>query len=78
MKQSEEKLFMALAKVAVWRASELDDQEITNTAWAFATAKLWDEKLFTALAREAAGKFQGHFRDISELFGEKSSTLRLK
>ena len=33
--------------------SELIAQELANTAWAFATVKRPEEKLFTALARAA-------------------------
>ena len=53
VKQSDEKLFQALASAAERRVNELKMQELANTAWARATVKLPDEKLFVALARAA-------------------------
>ena len=35
------------------RVSEFNAQDVANAAWAFAEAKPLDEKLFTALARQA-------------------------
>ena len=48
--QSDEILFMALARVAEQQVSEFTEQGLTNTAWAFATVHQSEEKLFTALA----------------------------
>ena len=52
MSHRDEKLFAALARVAQWRLSTFNTQNVT-TAWAFATAEHRDEKLFAALARAA-------------------------
>ena len=49
----DEKLFTALARVAEWRGSDIDVQELANMAWALATLKWSDETLFTALERAA-------------------------
>ena len=46
-------LFTAFGRTAEWRMSELNAQDLSKTAWAFATVKPPDEKLFTALARAA-------------------------
>ena len=51
MKQSEKNLFKALARAVEWRLGEFDAQSFANTAWAFATLKQSDEKLFVALAK---------------------------
>ena len=51
--QWNEKLFMALARLAERRASEFNAQEFANTVWAFATVNLSSEKLFAFLARLA-------------------------
>ena len=53
MKQSDEKLFTALARSAEWRVGDFNAQDLANTAWAFATVQRSDEKLFTVLARAA-------------------------
>ena len=45
VKQSDEKLFAALARAAEWRVSEFNAQNFANTGWAFATLKQADEKL---------------------------------
>ena len=53
-------LFAALAKAVLRRISGFDAQELTNTAWAFATLDQLDKKLCRALARAALlrmGKF---------------------
>ena len=47
------RLFGALARKAERRGSELNAQELANTAWAFATVKQSAEKLFMAFARAA-------------------------
>ena len=44
------KLFAVLAMAAERRLSELNAQNVTNTAWAFATANRRDAKIFAALA----------------------------
>ncbi len=41
------------AQKVAWRVSELNVQDLTNTAWASATVKHSDEKLFEVLARDA-------------------------
>ena len=46
-------LAASLARAAERRLSELKLQELANTAWAYATAKHRDERLFAALARTA-------------------------
>ena len=62
--QLDEKLLVTLARAALLRMSQFNAQEIANTAWAFATLGYLDEnlfaalgqhddKLFSALAREA-------------------------
>ena len=51
MKQSDEKLFTALARAAERWMSEFNAQDLANTAWAFATENLLDKKLFAVLAR---------------------------
>ena len=40
---------MVLARAAGWLVGNFNAQELTNTAWAFATAGQLDAKLFTAL-----------------------------
>ena len=40
-----------LARAAKRRLSDFNPQDVANTAWASATAKYRDEKLFAALAR---------------------------
>ena len=47
------KLFVELAREVELRKSEFEAQELSNTAWAFATVRQFDVKLCTALAREA-------------------------
>ena len=42
-----------MARAVEQRINELKPQEVANTAWAFATVNVPDEKLFTALARGA-------------------------
>ena len=42
-----------MARAAERRLSEFNAQELANTAWAFATARDREEKLFAALARAA-------------------------
>ena len=44
---------MALARVAEQRLSEINAQELANTALAFAKVNWRDEKLFMEMAREA-------------------------
>lgn len=46
-------LFREFARAAEHRVCEFDAQALSNTAWAFATTKHLEKKLFTALAREA-------------------------
>jgi len=46
-------LFRALARAVQQRVNVFSPQELANTAWAFATVNLVDEKLFRTLAREA-------------------------
>ena len=46
-------MFAALARAARWRVSELNAQNLANTAWAFATVDQSDEKLFGLFARAA-------------------------
>ncbi len=46
-------LFEPLARAAEWQMCEFKLQQLANTAWAFATVSLSDEKLLTALARVA-------------------------
>ena len=50
MNYRDEKLFAALAKVALRLLSEFNPQEVANTAWAFATVNYRDRKLLAALA----------------------------
>ena len=49
-------LFEALAAEALPRLGEFNEQALTNTAWAFATAgrTAWAPSLFEAVAAEAA------------------------
>ena len=44
-------LFIPLARAVERWVSEFEAQNLTNTAWAFATVSRPDEKLFAALAR---------------------------
>ena len=44
-------LFKALATAAEHRVSKLNEQELANTAWSFATVTQSDEKLFATLVR---------------------------
>ena len=44
-------LVAALARAAERRISDFNPQNAANTAWAFATVKYRDDKLFAALAR---------------------------
>ncbi len=46
-------LVATLSRAAEHRVSEFNAQDVANTAWAFATVKRPDEKLFAALARAA-------------------------
>ena len=46
-------LIAALARAAERRLTHFNPQDVANTAWAFATVKYRDEKLFAALARAA-------------------------
>ncbi len=48
--QSDEKLFVVLARAVERRVSEFNTQDLANTAWAFATLGQLDDKLFAALA----------------------------
>ena len=48
----DKKLLAALAREAERRLSKFKMQNLTNTAWAFATVNMLDKKLFAALARE--------------------------
>ena len=53
-------LFTELAREAKRRAGDFKQQDLANTAWAFATVGNADAPLFTALAREGqrrAGDF---------------------
>ena len=43
----------ALARAAERRLSDFNPQDVANSAWAFATVKDRNEKLFAALARAA-------------------------
>ena len=45
-----EKPFAALAIASEWQLREIHMQNVTNTAWAFATVNYRDETLFAALA----------------------------
>eukprot|EP00746_Dinoflagellata_sp_MGD_P081956 gnl/MRDRNA2_/MRDRNA2_325573_c0_seq1.p1 gnl/MRDRNA2_/MRDRNA2_325573_c0~~gnl/MRDRNA2_/MRDRNA2_325573_c0_seq1.p1 ORF type:complete len:115 (-),score=10.24 gnl/MRDRNA2_/MRDRNA2_325573_c0_seq1:65-409(-) len=49
--KSMNRLFQALAGAAEASVSDFNAQDISNTAWAFATAEQSDAQLFTALAR---------------------------
>ena len=60
MGQADVQLFTALARVTEWRISDFNEQELTNTAWAFAESEQLDAQLFTALAR-AVNKSVTHF-----------------
>ena len=51
--QSDEQLFVALARAAMRPVAEVEAQDLANTAWAYARVKQSDEKLFVALARAA-------------------------
>jgi len=42
-----------LARVAEWRVSDFNMQNLANTAWTFATASQMDTQLFAGLARAA-------------------------
>ena len=53
MNYRDEKPFAALARVVERRLSDFNQQEVANTARAFATVNYRDEKLFAALARAA-------------------------
>ena len=53
VKQSDEKLLLALARAAMRPVAVLKAQDLANTTWAFATVKLSDEQLFVALAKAA-------------------------
>ena len=55
-----------MARAAERRVSDLNEQVLANTAWAFATVKRPDGKLFTALARAAE-------RRVSELNAQELS-----
>ena len=46
-----EKLFAALAMAAERKVNEFKEQGLANMAWAFATAKQSDGRLFRALVR---------------------------
>ena len=46
-------LFAAIAKEAKQRLDKFNAQDLSNTAWAFATVGQQDEQLFKALARMA-------------------------
>ena len=39
--------------MAEWLVIDFNEQDLANTAWAFARVKQTEEKLFTALARAA-------------------------
>ena len=60
MVQSDAQLFMKLARSAVQRLRYCIMQELTNTAWAFATVGQSDAQLFMKLAR-SAGQRLGDF-----------------
>ena len=47
------KLFAAMARAVARRLSDFNPQEVTNTAWAFATVNYRDERVFPALAGAA-------------------------
>ena len=51
MGQQDEQLSKALAKMAERRLDQFNAQELSNTAWAFATVGQQDEQLFQLLAR---------------------------
>ena len=51
--QSDAQLFKALAREVEQRVGDFNQQNLANTAWAFATLGHSDVQLFTALAREA-------------------------
>ena len=53
MGRQDDELFAALARAALARVSELNAQQLANTAWAFAKAGQSDDKLFAAWARVA-------------------------
>ena len=46
-------MFAALARAAEPRLGDFNVQNLTNTAWAFATASQQDAQLFAALSRVA-------------------------
>ena len=48
----EERHFTALAAATKWRVRDFKAQDLTNTAWEFATIGQKDERLFTVLARK--------------------------
>ena len=56
-------LAAALTTAAERRLSEFNEQNVANTAWAFATVNYRDEKLFAALAR-AAERRLNHFLSL--------------
>jgi len=45
---------MAMARVAEWRVGDFNEQDLANTAWAFAKVDQSDAPLFAALGRVAA------------------------
>ena len=54
-------LFAALTRAAELCLGDFNEQQLANTAWAFATASQQDAQLFAALAK-AAELFSGDFK----------------